>query len=388
MSSSPAPQIGTVATAMIADTALSSRTLGIWGLALEAQASTPIATKMAKRNGQDNTDSGLESVDQSRRKRPARLLQLNPANFSTSQPMQGQTDHPNNPPTRLPIHSLFAATICREFDPISKPALLYTPILNPTHSLPVSHMGDIFGSLSFISSPTPSPLSGFLTKSMCRALDSKPRSFLPNNQLNALTPTLVKEELKRALPTLPESVLDSYTTWIFAERAVDHECPQLFSSMTSSSRSRYEKTRLIKTFVILVLLDKVESVPSFISGGFTDSLLPIDHSSLSSESPGWIRPSPSKPAFWRCFNNWPSASIKMFMDTQWIVLSPFLNNVNGDVSLYRFNAETILPVLDNDSTTKTAAQIGGYSIVRRVRIHSWHHNFRQGQVRFIIRSLT
>ncbi|KAI1090758.1 hypothetical protein F5B19DRAFT_461525 [Rostrohypoxylon terebratum] len=378
MSASPAPLYGTAAGAMIADTALSSRSLGIWDWVLEAQASTPVATKMAKRGGHVDTDSGLKSVDQSRRKRPARLLQLNPANFSTGQPTQGQTDHPKNPPTRLPIHSFFTATMCRAFNPISNSALPCIPTINPAHSIPINHVGDVFGTLPFISSPTPPPLFTMLTKSMCRALDSKSRSFLPNNNLNILTPTLVKEELKRTLPTLPESVLDNYTTRIFAERGADHGCPRSSALTTYLGLPDYENTRLIKTFVILVLLDKVASIQSFIFGGFTDSLLPIHHSPFSDEKT-WMYPLHPKLSFWRCFDNWPSASIEMFLETQWIVLSPFLGNVERDVPLYKFSAETILPVFDNDSTTEPAVQTGGHSIVRRVRIHSWHHNFRQGQ---------
>ncbi|KAI1451859.1 hypothetical protein F4805DRAFT_463366 [Annulohypoxylon moriforme] len=330
---------------------------------------------MDKQSGQVNTGSGLRSIDQSRRKWPKRPLQLDYANFSTSQPAQGHTDHPLNPPTRLLPHSLSTTTVCRAFDSKPNSFLSYTPITNVT-PFPISGFaGQIAGPPRRIFPPTPSPLFITLTKSMCRALDPKSRSFLPQDQLKALAPPLVKEELRRAMPTLPESVLDNYTTEIFARHNTDQEHPPPRHMKAPPSWQSDSTRQLIKTFVVLVLLDRVESIPSFIYGGFTDSLLPIDHSLFSNENTSHGLFSP----IGRIFDNWTPTGIKLFMEMQWIVLSPFLGNVKGDVSLYNFSAQTVLPIFDNDGITKPATNLGGYSIVRRVKIHSWHHSFQHGQ---------
>ncbi|KAI0835853.1 hypothetical protein F5Y06DRAFT_305787 [Hypoxylon sp. FL0890] len=226
---------------------------------------------------------------------------------------------------------------------------------------------------------TPSPLFTRLTMTMCRALDSKSRSFLPQDQLNSLTPLLVKEELKRALPTLSEAVLGNYTTRIMGVLTTNDASKREYSTRKpwSLGGEAVQKPRLLRTFTILVLLNKVESIPSFISGGFTDSLLPIDYALFR----GKIRsPPPSLVALLkRCFDNWPMRKIEAFIETQWAVLSPFLNKSNGDVSLYNFCAQTILPIFDGDTTSKPYINIGGYSTVRKIRIDLGHHDFGKDQ---------
>ncbi|KAI1099824.1 hypothetical protein F4804DRAFT_320795 [Jackrogersella minutella] len=190
---------------------------------------------------------------------------------------------------------------------------------------------------------TPSPLFTKLTMTMCRSLDFKYKAFLPQDQLEALTPTSVKEELKRAMPTLSNSTLDNYTA------------------------------------KILVLLNRVDTIASFISGGFTDSLLPIDHALFSSQYASRHYSDSLLSLLRRCFNNWIMSSIKTFLETQWIVLSPFLSIAAKDVSLFDFDAQVVLPIFNFGSIAAHSFKVGGYSIVQRVKIHSWHHDFGNGQ---------
>ncbi|KAI1204632.1 uncharacterized protein F4807DRAFT_446688 [Annulohypoxylon truncatum] len=362
MSPSGPSTFGTVVTVMVADTAPSA------------------TTKMDNQSGQMNTDSEAQSTGQSRNQWPEHPPQLNSTDCSKYQIAQGQTDHSHIPlPARLPTYSPLTTTMCitmygkSEFDIESNSLMPCIPILNATPSVPVSGFaGQMAGPPSRIFPPTTSPLFTILTKSMCRALDSKSRSFLPQEKLNALTPLSVKEELKRAMPTLPESVLDNYTADILAK----HDCDQ---EPTHPSRRFHHNTRLMKTFVILVLLGRTESIPSFISGGFADSLLPIDYSLFSSENLSRSEHPPLASLLRRCFDKWTLPSIKRFTETQWVVLSPFLGSVKGDISLYSFNDHIVLPIFDFDNITPKSTQTGGYSIVRRVKIHPWHHSFREGQ---------
>ncbi|KAI0095945.1 hypothetical protein F4814DRAFT_435500 [Daldinia grandis] len=225
----------------------------------------------------------------------------------------------------------------------------------------------------------PPLLSTRLTMSMCRSLDSKSRSFLPSNQIDTITPQLVKEELNRAMPTLSESVLYNYTSQILGI-TIDEATGQEKNSQESSLESKILEARLLKTFITLVLIGKVGTIPLFIVCGFTDSLLPIGHAHFQTEKASRPRP-PSQVVLpvTRCFDKWKTSSIDAFIDTQWVVLSPFLSAPTTDVSLYDFSAQTILPIFDDDAATTSSIKLGGYSTVRKVKIHHRHHNFGDNQ---------
>ncbi|KAI0139620.1 hypothetical protein F4776DRAFT_597067 [Hypoxylon sp. NC0597] len=269
--------------------------------------------------------------------------------------------------------------------PPDRPPQLNEVNLMTSQSATQGHL-DTMSSPAFLGHPrTPSPLLTQFTMAMCRTLDSRP--FLPQDQLNSLTPASVKEELKRALPNLPDSVLDNYTTRITGmlttNNATNYGCSR---EPLLLGEHRVPKQRLVRTFAVLVLLDKVKSIPSFISEGFTDSLLPIDHAHFRGEPQSSL---PSLVLLKRCFNNWTMADIAAFIKTQWGVLSPYLNKSKGDVSLYDFSAQTILPIFDSDTISNPCINVGGYSIVRKVKIHPGHHDFRdnQGQPYFALKQL-
>lgn len=227
---------------------------------------------------------------------------------------------------------------------------------------------------------SPPILSTRLTMSMCRSLDSKSRSFLPSNQIDTITPQLVKEELDRAMPTLSESALYNYTAQILGI-TIDDATGRGKNSQKSSLESQVPEARLLKTFITLVLIGKVETIPLFIVCGFTDSLLPIGHAHFQDEK----APRPYPPSLvllvTRCFDKWKMSSIDAFIETQWVVLSPFLSAPTTDVSLYDFSAQTILPIFDDDAAATPSIKIGGYSTVRKVKIHHRHHDFGDDQVR-------
>ncbi|KAI1654028.1 kinase-like domain-containing protein [Daldinia decipiens] len=221
----------------------------------------------------------------------------------------------------------------------------------------------------------PSPLlSTRLTMSMCRSLDSKSRSFLPSNQIDTITPPLVKEELNRAMPTLPESVLHNYTAQILGI-TIDDVAGQEKDSRESSLELQVPEARLLKTFITLVLIGKVETIPLFIVCGFTDSLLPIGHAHFQNEKASRYHHSSLVLLVTRCFDKWKMSSIDAFIKTQWVVLSPFLSAPTADVSLYDFSAQTILPIFDDDAAATSSIKIGGYSTVRKVKIHHRHRDF-------------
>ncbi|KAI1463413.1 uncharacterized protein F4812DRAFT_446854 [Daldinia caldariorum] len=220
--------------------------------------------------------------------------------------------------------------------------------------------------LSNNSSSISTPLRTQLTKAMCRSLDGKSRSFLPKNYIDTITPCLVKEELALAMPTLLESVLDKYTAQILGS-VVNDATGQERNLRQSNLELKGFEARLLKTFTILILIGKVETVPSFIASGFADSLLPIGHARSQHGNS------------WRCFDKWTMSSIRDFIETQWVVLSPFLSSPTTDVSLYNFPRQMILPLFDDNSTAPSSIKLGGYSAVRKVGIHHQHHSFGENQ---------
>ena len=192
--------------------------------------------------------------------------------------------------------------------------------------------------------PAPS-FSNHLSAKMCRSLDSRSRLFLPRNQL----PTLVRSSAVATQchkATLPGYDPDNLGVHIFGS--------------------------LLRTLAVLILLDKLACISTFVSEGFTDSWLPVRDSYFQKGQ---------EPTLRRCFKNWTKEDIDTFMDTQWTVLSPFFEKSANDVSLYDFDSDTILPFTEDEHDGTPNRRAGGYGDVRRVRIHSSHHDFDQDQVR-------
>ncbi|KAI1390532.1 uncharacterized protein F4822DRAFT_393448 [Hypoxylon trugodes] len=252
----------------------------------------------------------------------------------------------------------------------------------PIH--PLTHSSATTTTAAAAELPLPThPLSRHLTKSMCRALDSNSRSFLPQNQLNALTPPLVKEELRRALPSLPTSVLDNYTTQIFGtpiESSIDQgslkETRRPITAVSTCLNDR--PAPFLRIFAILVLLGKVDCVPSFITGMFTDSLLPIDYDGFLDAWAHQHKTPSAAATLKQCFSDWTMSSIEAFIRTQYVVLSPVIGRLD-DIALYSFADKIILPFLEDDDPTTPSTKIGGYSSVRKVKLHPSHNSFRRAQ---------
>ncbi|OTA90164.1 hypothetical protein M434DRAFT_33805 [Hypoxylon sp. CO27-5] len=269
--------------------------------------------------------------------------------------------------------------------PSECPPLLNDVNLRKSQSTTQVHL-DTMPSSAFLSySCTPSTLLTRFIMAMCRILGS--RSFLSQDLLNLLTLPSVKEVLKRAFPNLPESVLDNYAIQISGiltfKNAPDYECSRQ-PSLRDERRlipalMPVQNQRLVRIFAVLVLHNKVGSIPSFISKGFTNSLLPIDRAQFRDEIESSL---PSSVAlFKRCFDDWTMPDIKVFVETQWVVLS------KGDISLFDFSAQTILPIFDSDTNYKPYVNVGECSIVRKVTIHLGHHGFgdNRGQPCFALK---
>lgn len=205
-----------------------------------------------------------------------------------------------------------------------------------------SHNNQASGSRLCTQAPSPSlnhhhtiltSLSSYLSMKMCRSIDSRSRSFLPRSQL----------------ATLAESF-------------------QIFEGAR-------------RTLAVLILLDKLAYVTVFISEGFKDSWLPVRKIDFQEDRPCFTKRTNSTiMAFKRCFKDWAAKDIEAFMETQWMALSPFFEKSANDISLYDFDSDAILPFMEDELDGTSPRRAGGYGIVRRVKIHSSHHDFDQEQV--------
>ena len=133
-----------------------------------------------------------------------------------------------------------------------------------------------------------------------------------------------------------------------------------------------------RTLMILILLDKQAYIIGLLSRGFADSCLPIRGNDILEEKmPGMKREDSTSTVLSRCFKNWATKDMKAFMNAQWMVLSPFFAKSADDISLYDFDSDAILPFMEDEPAMERA---GGYGVVRRVKIHSSHHDFEQKTV--------
>ncbi|KAI6085210.1 hypothetical protein F4821DRAFT_154598 [Hypoxylon rubiginosum] len=214
----------------------------------------------------------------------------------------------------------------------------------------------------------PIPLFHRLHMTICQAPGFDPKSFLSLDQMGVLTPPLVKGELRRCMPTLTELDLDRYTTHIAAE-------------IVSGDVSAQGQTKppFSKTFLILILLDMLGKIPVFISEGFTDSMLPIDHSHFRGERASRPYAPSLTGVLKRCFDDWTPLKIENFMSMQWVVLSPIFSGTVGNITLYDFDARIIMPFVYDNLVCLPYGKIDGHNHVRKVKIHPSHHNFEQNQ---------
>jgi len=132
----------------------------------------------------------------------------------------------------------------------------------------------------------------------------------------------------------------------------------------------------MKLFAILVMMKVPGKISLFIRAGISDSHLPLRTNRVAQK---WVCHSPigtSKPL--ECPRSpkgsiWNSHLDDMFNSYQWHFLSPFFDMRSPELVQYAFDKRIPLPIIeDGDSDGKPVG--GGFSKVRKVRIHPAHHN--------------
>lgn len=132
-----------------------------------------------------------------------------------------------------------------------------------------------------------------------------------------------------------------------------------------------------KIFALLVLVNKLPHIETFITDNVTDNDLPLCKVSRSgSHLFGLGRQCNPQDAL-RCFVSWGPSSIRSFEEWQWTVLAPtFERGERRDVKHVVLSHKHPLP-FTKDSRFDSEDEIlqGGHSTVFKVEIHPDHHNF-------------
>ncbi|KAJ3578759.1 hypothetical protein NPX13_g1804 [Xylaria arbuscula] len=126
----------------------------------------------------------------------------------------------------------------------------------------------------------------------------------------------------------------------------------------------FEKVRhsVPKIFIILVLLGSPDIISLFLKIGIDDSYLPY------LPNPSGVEDSREKREKWATLKEfWSEPDLNNFFGKQWSVLAPrFKRDVDQEFTRYH-----ILPFLPIQKESRT----GGFSLVRKVKIHPKHHEF-------------
>lgn len=145
-----------------------------------------------------------------------------------------------------------------------------------------------------------------------------------------------------------------------------------------------------KIFATLVLSGMNSSIRSFVDLGLNDSYLPMPDPRLasSSSSPDNTEKNATEHhSLWESlWKTWSRSHLRIFFMSQWSVLAPVFNSVDR-VNHFSFSQNYILPFIRKESPTPSdlnsdfdslhlgQARYGGYSEVRRIKIHPDHYNF-------------
>jgi len=175
--------------------------------------------------------------------------------------------------------------------------------------------------------------------------------FIPVNKLDELITqgSIYKELEKRSIGLKEERLKITKRIW---------EVP----SLTKVTTRR-------KIFAVLVLLEKVEAILDFLLEEVYDNMLPFvfakDHSFSSKIT--------KKPIdLFHDKTKWKQNEKDLFEKYQWEMMTPYLLlNFGGDKTVPRMAIEdrAVLPFLEIYNASE-----GGFSTVRKVKIHSAHYN--------------
>ncbi|KAI1075336.1 kinase-like domain-containing protein [Whalleya microplaca] len=203
----------------------------------------------------------------------------------------------------------------------------------------------------------------------CQLRNETGKLFIPEGELNRiLDEDSVRQSLLQLSALYPDVNVEAYTRQICSK-----ELP------------------FRKVLAILMLLDMVEKIVTFVQFGISDEFLPMPDPRrlLSGEPPG------SDAERWgkwkRLLESLPKNLYRTFHVLQWCALAPVFVT-HGQVKHYTFTPDDTLPFLVSEHEAKVDAvadseslggrvRYGGFSEVRKVKIHPDHYRFGESEIR-------
>lgn len=116
-----------------------------------------------------------------------------------------------------------------------------------------------------------------------------------------------------------------------------------------------------KVFAILVLIGDPSASKGLLAEGLNDSHLPLSQNPIAGEGNSLVS---NDGTVFHSFASWSELGVDRFLETQWAVLAPVLENSGEDVTL---DPRYVLPLTSLDLISK-----GVYSDVYRGELHQAH----------------
>jgi len=125
--------------------------------------------------------------------------------------------------------------------------------------------------------------------------------------------------------------------------------------------------RATKLFAILTLIGKCKSILDFMVEGISDIDLPFQVSDIKSSEN--LLASHNSARIYCLLTKWSNWDLQELSRFQWSLLAPILE-LGHCSKHYDFHSNTILPFAEDDEGSRIT---GGFSSVRRVKIHPAHY---------------
>lgn len=184
-----------------------------------------------------------------------------------------------------------------------------------------------------------------------------------------------------ALKTIlsPHSVFDELQKHDFSDMSAS-ELQRLAGQIsTNSAHDSVTATSLLRTFAVLILLDRAPQVLAFVRDGLSDTALPFRKVEASNGADGEplfeLRRRDVPSVHLSCFDGWTQNDIDEFEKLQWRVVVPVFLHTPKQQFL-DLEDEVVLPYIESWENKGHDHFKGGNSEVWKVKIHDAHHTFQ------------
>jgi hypothetical protein len=208
--------------------------------------------------------------------------------------------------------------------------------------------------------------------------NSPPGTVSDRQVRSELSSCTLKERLANASVKWPPSSTNGFIpqdtfNYLLKRPAVLNELERsLGDDFLALGEKRYEivdfvMERATKLFAILTLIGKCQSILDFMVEGISDIDLPFQLSDIKSSEN--LLGSHNSARIDRLFTKWSNWDLQELSRFQWSLLAPVLE-LGHSSKHYDFHSNSILPFVEDDEGSRVT---GGFSSVRRVKIHPAHH---------------